>query len=156
MTTTANTTADKAALCRMIRAFIGQRSGIDFRDYGNDREAFLSDYRPMLRAGREARRLLEYVEGRDGITAADILNASSGNGRLAWVHAGDMLRLEYTTGQYFPTEYRAAACSMLAGLVWRYLADGYAGSHPEDGTAEAVRRRARQLFGRGIGGRWFS
>jgi hypothetical protein len=152
MTTTAITTADKATLCRMIRAFIGQRSGIDFRDYRNDREAFLADYRPMLREGREARRLLKFVEARDGITAADILNASSGNGRLAWVHAQDALRLEYTTGQYFPTEYRAAACSMLAGIVWRYLADG----HPEDNTAEAVRRRARQIFGRGIGGRWFS
>lgn len=151
MTTTANTTADKAALCRMIRAFIGQRSGIDFRDYGNDREAFLSDYRPMLRAGREARRLLEYVEGRDGITAADILNASSGNGRLAWVRAGDALRLEYTTGQYFPTEYRAAACSMLAGMIWRHLAVGHDASQ-----GDAVRKAARRIFGRGIGGRWFS
>lgn len=151
MTTTANTTADKATLCRMIRSFIGQRSGIDFRDYGNDREAFLSDYRPMLRDGRDARRLLDYVEARDGITAADILNTTSGNRRLEWVHVGDAVRLEYTTGQYFPTEYRAAACSLLAGLVWRYLAEGY-----ESGAADAVRRRARQLFGRGISGRWFA
>jgi hypothetical protein len=156
MTTTATTTAGKATLCRMIRAFIAQRSGIDYRDYGNDRAAFLSDYRPMLRDGRDARRLLDYVEGRDGITAADILNTTSGNGRLEFVYVGQGLRLEYCTGQYFPTEYRAAACSMLAGLVWRYLANDYRDCDSTGDQAAAVRKAARRIFGRGIAGRWFA
>ena len=151
MNATTNATTSKATLCMMIRRFIDQRSGIDFRDYGNDRAAYMSDYRPMLRAGRDARTLLAFVEGRDGITAENILATTSGNGRLEFVYVGDGVRLEYTTGQYFPTEYRAAVCSMLAGMIWRYLADGH-----EDNQADAVRKAARRIFGRGIAGRWFA
>jgi hypothetical protein len=150
------TKVEKQVLCDMLRKFIAQRSGIDFREYGGDRAAFMSDYRPILQHGRDARRLLEYVENRDGITADDILSTTSGNRRLEWVYVGESPRLEYCTGQYFPTEYRAAACSMLAGLVWRYLRDGFAGCHPENGTADAIRQRARRLFGRGLASRWFA
>ena len=141
-------TADKATLCRMIRAHISQRSGIDSRNYGN-RENFMEDYRPMLRDGRDARRMLEWIESRDGITAADIRSATGFNGRLEFSTGADgRLRLEYCTGQYFVTEYRAAACSMLSGIVWRYLAD-------QKYTADRIRRDARGYFGRGIASRWF-
>jgi len=143
-------TTDKPTLCRIIRKFIDQRSGIDPREY-SDRSSFLSDYRPMLQAGRDARILLAYVSARDSITADDILHTTSGNRRLEWIYSGDSPRLEYTTGQYFPTEYRAAACSMLAGLVFRYLADDY-----EADQAENVRKAAGRIFGRGIARRWFS
>jgi hypothetical protein len=142
------TTTDKATLLRMIRKFVDQRSGIDPREY-SDRSSFLSDYRPMLQAGRDARILLAYVSARDSITAEDILNTTSGNRRLEWVYVGESLRLEYTTGQYFPTEYRAAACSMLAGMIWRYLADGR-------DSGDEIRKAARLTFGRGIARRWFS
>lgn len=141
-------TADKATLCRMIRAHIAQRSGIDFRNYGN-RENFMEDYRPMLRDGRDARRMLDWIEPRDGITAADIQSATSCNGRLEFSTGADgRLRLEYCTGQYFVTEYRAAACSMLSGIVWRYLAG-------QNFSADEIRRDARGYFGRGIASRWF-
>jgi hypothetical protein len=105
----------------------------------------------MLQAGRDARAMLSYVSARDSITADDILSTTSGNGRLEFVYVGDGVRLEYTTGQYFPTEYRAAACSMLAGLVFRYLADDY-----ESNQAEEVRKAAFRIFGRGIARRWFA
>jgi hypothetical protein len=150
-------TASKENLVEMLRRFIAQRSGIDRRNYQSDwrdtagAAAFATDYREILRDGRDARRLLEYVAGRHGITAAQIVNATSGNGRLEFVYAGDGLRLDYCTGQYFATEYRAAACSMLAAIVWRYLADDY----ENDGAAE-VRKAARRIFGRGVASRWFS
>jgi hypothetical protein len=105
----------------------------------------------MLQAGRDARVLLSYVSDRDLITADDIMHTTSGNGRLEWIYSGESPRLEYTTGQYFPTEYRAAACSLLAGLVFRYLADDY-----ESNQAEEVRKAARRIFGRGIARRWFA
>lgn len=151
------TQTDKQTLVKMIRAFIAQRSGIDRREYQRDwrdtdgAAAFMADYRRILRDGRDARRLLEYVAARDGMTAAQILDARSGNGRLEFVHVGDGLRLEYCAGQYFPTEYRAAACSMLAAIIWRYIGEDY----PDDG-AEEMRKAARRIFGRGIAGRWFT
>jgi hypothetical protein len=153
----ATETATKAKLVETVRQFIAQRSGIDRRDYQRDwsdkagAAAFMADYREILRDGRDARRLLEYVAGRDGITAEKILATSSGNGRLDWCFRGDKIGLDYCTGQYFPTEYRAAACSMLAGLVWRYLADHY-----ESNQAEQVRKAARRIFGRGLASRWFN
>lgn len=149
------TTVEKQVLCDMLRKFIAQRSGMDYRNYGS-RESFMEDYRPILQHGRDARRLLEYVEKRDGITADDIIRATSGNGRLEFCKLGDGLRLDYCTGQYFPTEYRAAACSMLAGLVWRYLVDGYSDLPNTGEQAAAIRQRARRLFGRGVASRWFA
>jgi hypothetical protein len=155
MNATTNQTS-KTTLCDMVRKFIDQRSGMDFREYGNDRAAFMSDYRPMLRNGRDARRLLAFVEGREDITADDILTTTSGNGRLEFFYAGGGVRLEYTTGQYFPTEYRAAACSMLAILAWQALDRDLGDTDPENGAADAIRRRAGRIFGRGIASRFFS
>ena len=157
MKTETKATESRETLLQVIRAFIGQRSGIDRRNYQRDwsdkegAAAFNSDYRRILRDGSDARRLLEYVAAREGITAAQILETSSGNRRLEWVFVGESPRLEYCTGQYFPTEYRAAACSMLAGMVWRYLAADY-----ENDQAAEVRKAARRSFGRGIAGRWFA
>jgi len=155
-------TASKETLLEALRLFIAQRSGIDRRNYQSDwrdtagAAAFMADYREILRDGRDARRLLEYVAGRAGITAERILATSSGNGRLDWCYRGDKIGLDYCTGQYFPTEYRAAACSMLAGLVWRYLADDFADCPNTGEQAAAVRKAARRIFGRGIASRWFN
>ena len=91
----------KSELIAMLDKFISQRSGIDWRDYGGDREAFMSDYRPMLQAGKDARILLRWVEN-SSMTVDDMLPAFRAfSGRLSLTDKG----LEYCTGQYFPTEY---------------------------------------------------
>lgn len=148
---TKTATASKQTLCNMLRAFIAQRSGIEPGNYSG-RESLLVDYRRILRDGRDARRLLAWIESRDGIAAAEIEAAQGFSGRLQFeTDDTGRLRLDYCTGQYFPTEYRAAACSMLAGLIWRYIATDY----PTDG-AEEIRKAARRIFGRGIASRWFA
>lgn len=147
---------DKSTAVEMLRRYIGQRSGIirgnyqrDYRDADGYR-AFVADYREILRDGRDARRMLEFVAGRDGITAADILAARNGNGRLEFTTtAAGRLCLDYTAGQYFATEYRAAACNMLAGLIRRYYREG-------GNTPEFIRRELTGIFGRGIVSRWFT
>lgn len=157
METATAPTIDKPAAVDMLRRYIATRSGIDRRNYVRDyrdadgHRAFMSDYREILRDGRDARRLLAYVAGRDGISAVDILSASNGNGRLCFEHidgTANGYRLEYTAGQYFATEYRAAACNLLAGIIRRYLRD-------DGNTADDIRRIAAGQFGRGIAGRWF-
>jgi hypothetical protein len=158
METATAPTIPKAAAVDMLRRYIATRSGIDRRNYQRDYRdadgyrAFMADYREILRDGRDARRLLAFIDGRDGISAADILSASNGNGRLCFERidgTANGWRLNYTAGQYFATEYRAAACGLLAGIIWRYLRD-------DGNTAADIRRIAAGYFGRGIAARWFN
>ncbi len=146
----------KETIIAALRAFIAQRSGIEFSNYqsGNwkeSRAAFMGDYRPILRAGRDARVLLAAVSGRDGITAASIIESCRAYcGRLQLKSKGDSVAVDYCTGQYFPTEYRNAACAVLATALWDYArAQGYA-------TGNDIRKWARNEFGRGIASRWFN
>lgn len=120
-------TPTKEQLLAALAAFISQRSGIDARNYAGDREAFLGDYRPILQAGRDARQLLRSIELRDSITAQDILEAakSAYSGRLSFqIKERDgqtWVGVDYCTGQYFPTEYRRAACAVLASVFWAWI-----------------------------------
>ena len=141
----------KDQIIKAIRAFVAQRSGIDGRNYGGNREAFMGDYRPILRAGRDARVLLAAVSGRDSITVENIIAATrTYSGRLQLVERDGAVAVDYTTGQYFPTEYRNAACAVLAQALWDYAA---ASGHD---TGPAIRKWARGEFGRGIASRWFN
>ena len=146
----------KETIIKAVRAFIAQRSGIEWAnysrgDYKASRAAFMGDYRPILRAGRDARVLLAAVSGRDGVTAENILAATRAySGRLQLVERGESAAVDYCTGQYFPTEYRNAACAVLAQCLRDYAAaQGYA-------TGDEIRKWARGEFGRGIASRWFN
>jgi len=52
----------RTEILEALARFVAQRSGIDSRNYGGSREAFMGDYRRILRDGREARALLRVVE----------------------------------------------------------------------------------------------
>lgn len=138
-------TYTKEEIVAMLDEFISQRSGIDWRDYGGDREAFMGDYRPMLKDGKTARYLLSCVEN-SSMTVDDMLPAFRAfSGRLSLTDNG----LEYCTGQYFPTEYRKAACAVLAQMLWDYYRE------PTD-TGDMLRKKFRRMFGRGIANQWFN
>ena len=140
-----NTT--KEAILAALEAHIAQRSGIDGRDY-DSRESFMSDYRRMLRDGRDARRMLQYVR-LSGIDAAALRAAfeRAFSGRLSLVERADgSVACDYVAGQYFVTEYRAAACAVLARALWTYW---------HSGGVSDVAKCARHEFGRGIASRWF-
>lgn len=150
------TTITKQAALNALRAFIAQRSGIDYRNYG-ERESFMGDYKPILREGRDARAMLRSVELRDSITAQNLIDATRAfSGRLKFEARGDGVAVEYTTGQYFPTEYRAAACAVLSKCLWEYW-HGCATKQP--GIVDVggyIRKQARNELGRGITARWFN
>ena len=143
--------ADKENMLALMRRHLGQRSGMDWRNYAsgwNDRDgmrAFRAEQNQVARDGRDARALLAFIESRDGITAEDLQAAARG-GRLDWTPE----RIDYTTGQYFAVEYRAAACRVMASAIWHYLGDGV-----EADRADKIRKAARGYFGRGIASRWF-
>lgn len=175
MTATEETTktASKPAIIESLRAFIAQRSGIEWAnyssgDYKTSRAAFMGDYRPILKHGRHARQLLRAVELRDSITAEDLIAASARafSGRLTIkVRADGAVGIDYCTGQYFPTEYRSAACAVLAAALWNYWranmpepTKGKDGGDLYNGLSAGdwIRRQAFREFGRGIASVWFS
>ena len=135
----------KTEILEALARFIAQRSGIDGQNYGGSREVFMQDYRRILRDGRDARALLRAVELSTQMPESILVEVLK-SGRLTW----DGKRLEYCAGQYFPTEYRAAACRTLASALWCYWSDG--GRY----TADQIREAARHTLGRGIARRWFN
>lgn len=160
----------KQAIVSAIRAFISQRSGIDWRNYGGSREAFMSDYRTVLKHGKQARQLLREVELRESITAEDILSACGGD-RLQFITRADgSVACDYCAGQYFVTEYRGAACRLLASVLWSYwrgcMPKGVLHHNSETGetlerheglrAGDWLRRNARRELGRGLAHAWFA
>ena len=143
----------KETILDALAKHIAQRSGIDARNYFSDwrdtegRKAFAAEYREILREGRDARALLYAVRRSPSITVHDILAASKRafSGCLSW--NDEKQRWDYCTGQYFPTEYRAAACAVLASVLWNWS---------ERPTTDDKRKYFRGEFGRGIQSRWFN
>lgn len=146
---TTESTITKSEICAKLRAFIAQRSGLDWRNYASDwrdnagMSALRSDRSRILQHGRDARALLVFVE-RSSIPV-EFLMRELETGRLTFDSARG--ELDYCAGQYFPTEYRAAVCRTLASAIWRFY---------RDNVTTDVRQFARDTFGRGIASRWFN
>jgi len=143
---------DKTAIFSALRAWIKQRPGLDYGNYAsgyNDaagRRAYFKELREITRDLRDAKALLAAVGFEGGITGDDLLAAFSAfSGRLSW----DGERLEYVTGQYWPTEYRAAVCAVAARALWEHRR-----KHGGDADAHGMRRHFRERFGRWIQTRW--
>lgn len=92
-----------------LREFVGQRPGFEFANYGSVAQ-YQADYRPVLRDLHTFKQL-DYLRG-DTLaslpteTWQEASRVSSG--RLQW----NGQEWDYTTGQYFPVEYRAAALAV--------------------------------------------
>ena len=127
-----------------LRKFARSRPGFDLRNYGS-----VSSYRSdVRRAGRQlsdAERLIWFCEMYD--IEPDY---SAYSGRLT--PSGD--GFDYCTGQYYPTEYRAAVAACCAKAIWYLWRDNMPAGI--DNAGEYLRRKAVAEFGRGIGRRWFS
>ncbi len=162
----------KENLLNALRAFIRQRSGLEFGNYG-DVSAFRSEQRSITKDRHHAETLLAAVAWRDGITADKIIEASKHafSGRLTIEPRGENgFAISYCTGQYFPTEYRRAVCAVLSAALWDYFREtmpkGVLMHNSETGelleryqglrAGDWLRRKASQEFGRTIAARWFN
>ena len=132
-----NTPELKAAL----RAFVAQRPGFEHGNY-NTLSAYRADQRRAMRDKADALALISAFP--DEAARGFLTDALKGRLSLE----GD--RLEYTAGQYYPTEYRAAVCravsDALRALSW---------AQSQERLAETRQRMAR-IVGRGCANRWFS
>lgn len=131
----------KDELCAMLARFIGQRPGLDFANYG-DVSLYRSESRAITADMHDAHALLDAVAARDSLTADAMRAVLMGTGRLTLSEDG---RLDYCTGQYFPTEYRKAACRALASMLWAYWREA---GFPYLSGADGIRAEARRAFHR--------
>jgi hypothetical protein len=175
----------KQAILTALDAFVRQRPGMEFGNYG-DVAAYRSESRSITRDLHDYRELERAVSWRDSITADMILEAarSAFSGRLTIeckVHpcAPDgcttnyLAKTSYCTGQYFPTEYRKAACAVLAAALWYWTREHAMpsaiqhengdrtyphvnGSKNEQSAGDWLRTHFRKEFGARIGNRWFN
>lgn len=143
-----------------LQGFIRQRPGFDPNDYG-DAASYRADVRRAGRDLRDAEELLRAVAIR-----ASCQIPENKSGRLCWIGNG----WEYTAGQYLPTEYRGAACALLASALWVWYAESLpkkththnqeTGEITErfDGlrAGEWIRRAALRDLGPRLARRWFS
>lgn len=168
----------KQAILSALDAFVRQRSGMDYRNYG-DVKSYRAEQRSITRDLHDYRFLRRSVELRDSITADMILEASRSafSGRLTIQDRhlspedGGEYRpdIDYCTGQYFPTEYRKAACAVLAQTLWYWTRehampeterDEQSGQTMVKGVWQTpgdwLRANFRREFGRSIAARWFN
>lgn len=156
------TQTNRDEMLASLRAFVRRRPGFDWHNYG-DAASYRADVRRAGRDLQDAEELLRAVS----LRTSCVLPENKGR-RLSWTGKG----WEYIAGQYFPTEYRAAACRVLVSALW----DWYAESLPkhklththnqETGeiterfeglrAGEWIRRQARIDLGPRLARRWFS
>lgn len=110
-----------------LNAFANQRPGLEPANYisgWNDqdgRRAYFRESRSITRDLHDFRALFSAVRWRESIDAAALQAAFRAfSGRLVCKVSGARVELSYCTGQYFPTEYRRAACAVLASALWDY------------------------------------
>jgi hypothetical protein len=192
-----NMEARKQAILDALDAFTRQRAGLDYRNYCSGygdtegRKAYFAEARSITRDLHDYRELRKAVGYADSITADMILEASRSafRGRLTLKEFepapgapnSGAVSVDYCTGQYFPTEYRKAACAVLAQTLWqwtrelcmpsganrdgdRYWLDSVkqTGGTTHTGRGDFVsagdwlRAHFRQQFGRGIASRYFN
>tara|TARA_R110000868_G_scaffold95522_6_gene262674 strand:- start:830 stop:1318 length:489 start_codon:yes stop_codon:yes gene_type:complete len=141
---------EKVAILSALDGFAAGRPGLQYANYG-DPVAYRAESRAITRDLHHVYTLLRRVQLAHSITSADLKTAFRAySGRLTW----DGSKLDYCTGQYFPTEYRRAVCAVLAAALWDY----WRGCVPESvsNRAEWIRCTARRQLGRTVADRWFN
>ena len=132
-----NTPEIKSAL----RAFVAQRPGFDYHNYATT-SAYRADQKRAMRDKADALALISAFP--DEAARGFLTDALKGRLSLEGDH------LEYTAGQYWCIEYRAAVCravsEALRSLSW---------AQSQERLAETRKRMAR-IVGRGCANRWFS
>ena len=103
------------ASLRALAAYAAQNPGLDWRDYGWRAEGYRADARRITRDLQRCRDAMRSCVVYP-IADADVIEAARHTfaGRLALeLRADGSMRVDYCTGQYWPTEYRAAVAAVL-------------------------------------------
>jgi hypothetical protein len=139
-------THTKESLLSALEKFANQRPGLEYGNYGCQ-IAYRAEVRHVGRQLQDARTLLRAV-ALSTCTIEKLVESLSIAKRLSLRDSGE---LGYCTGQYWPTEYRAAVCRLCSDILWHTTREVY----PHfDGTE--IRAYFRRWFGKGLAKRWFN
>lgn len=164
----------KQDIITALEAFINQRPGLEYGNYGEPR-SYRAELRSIGKDLKHARELLRAVE-HSPITAEQLVAAfDSFSGRLSIkeelthvvrntpsgkITTEEMrVRLDYCTGQYWPTEYRRAVCAVCASALWYFKREelnAQTDNREYGSLGDEIRAYFRRSFGRGIQSRWFN
>lgn len=165
----------KELILTLLDHWIRQRPGLEYGNYG-DPVAYRAEIRGIGKDLQHARTLLRAVE-LSGISADELIAAfpRAYSGRLSLVErkmkdGSTGWALDYCTGQYWPTEYRRAACAVLASALWDYKREKCMPAAIAHGEGDSLfmfqgvpvsrgtwlRRSFAREYGRGIANRWFN
>lgn len=133
---------EKSTLLQALTTFARQRPGLEYGNYG-DPVAYRSELRSITKSLTHFTELCNAVALRDGITAEHILHSAKHafSGRLSIDDKGE---IDYCTGQYWPTEYRRAACAVLADCLWSYWRE--AGEKPREAAKKNLSRGVARTY----------
>lgn len=141
------TTDEREAILAALQKLVRSRPGFDFANYG-DLSSYRADVRVATRQLNHAETMLATIGWRGSIAAEDLKLAirRAFSGRLSW----DGKALSYCAGQYYPMEFRAAVCAVLANTLWDYWR-----RNDPSRSADAIRKLARSELGISIAREWF-
>lgn len=142
---------ERERILNALAAWVRQRPGFHAANYGAS--SYRAERRRVARQKRDAEALLRAVRWHPDIGAAELRAAlrDAYSGRLSW----DGARLDYCVGGYWCTEYRAAACAVLASALWRAARRNLSDDARRANAGDTLRRKFRAEFGRSLALRWF-
>jgi hypothetical protein len=150
----------KQRILETLDGFVNQRPGMEAREYGDDREAwklYRAASREVTKDMHDYYAIRGQIAWRDSIDADALVKSFSRafSGRLSITEDGDKVTLSYCAGQYMPTEYRKAACAVLANAWWSATREGCPVKYDPEASSDAspgawMRNQAKQTFGIGI------
>jgi hypothetical protein len=132
----------KSQLIENLLKFINQRPGLEFGNYG-DVALYRAESRAITKQKAQALELLNFVARTESIDLTSILWEMQPRDRLA-VNP-ETLSIEYTAGQYFPTEYRRAVRYALRCVIWTWARE-----HADCNTREKIQAFAKRNFSRSV------
>lgn len=138
---------EKTAILSALRAFVRQRPGLEFANYG-DIQAYRAEVRSITQDLHHAEELIRAVELRS-IDGDAIIRAKTS--RLSIDPTDKGVQIDWCAGQYWPTEYRRGVAASLASALWNYWRD-------ECGcdTGDKIRAEARRSLSRAVARRFFN
>lgn len=146
-------TTQQVNAIELLVKFVNQRPGLDFCNYG-DISAYRQESREITKDKHDFNELLTLALRRvDNLNAKLVDLLSNTSGRL--ILKGDTL--EYCTGQYFPTEYRPAACRALRDLIWAdYRDEKDSEGNPVYSDGHQIRKAINRNLSRRVAKNYFN
>lgn len=115
MNTQTATTAPQIDFINLLSKFVDSRPGLDFNDYG-DVKIYRAEMREITNDRADFYELLNLARWQvDNLNEKIEQHLTNSSDRLTFENN----KLQYITGQYYPTEYRPAACRVIKSIIWR-------------------------------------